>query len=660
MVRILGGLVAAIVIAAGGGFFGFQSYVQHRVVNEIDSAFEQIRTAGGKASHGKVSFDLLNRTVTVADIATETAAQPPVSVKIASIVASGVSQPDTTRFSASSIEVADVEVGAAMGPQPGSSVTYKAPRVTVKEFSGPAGVPQQPPSSSAAELYRFAIEQFAAISAASVSIPSIAGTMNFGTAVQDGNFTYSGLEVQDIRDGKIAATKVDGFTFTATTLEKGKTQKIAGDLTTLTMLDFDAMAIAATFDPQRANDDRYYRAYRQFSAGSYVLTSGQGMRMRIDGLTGDDVGLRPSRIKLAALLAAIPPAGASPTPAQAQDMIEKVAGFYEGIRIGNAEARGISMEMPDGPIKLSAMRFNLESGRIRELAFEGLDTRTLKGPVKVGRFALKSLDIAGLMRMAALYSNPAQRPSPDQALGILLLLEGAELKGLVAPFRNSNKPITIDAINLDWGQFVGPIPSKARLTAKLTSPIDPTNPAAKPILAAGIDKVAIDFDLGAAWTEASRAFALEPVSLELGGLLKASARVSLANVPREAFSPNPAQATAMAAQIDAGTLELVLRDMGAVDLAVAQYARTQNVSREAARRAIVDNIKASGEQTGAANPDTATVVAALTRFVETPGQTLIIKMTPLGKVPALQLMQLLQTEPLLALAQFRIEASTGL
>jgi hypothetical protein len=659
MVRILGGLVAAIVIAVGG-FFGFQFYAQHRVVNEIDSAFEQIRATGGKASHGKVSFDLLNRTVTIADIATQTAAQPPVSVKIASIIASGVSQPDTARFSANSIEAVDVEVGAAMGPQPGSSVTYKAPRITVKEFSGPASLQQQPPSSSAAELYRSAIEQFAGISAASISIPSIAGTMNFGAALQDGNFTYSGFEVQDIKDGKIATAKVDGFTFTATTLEKGKTQKIAGDLTNLTMLDFDAMTIAATFDPQRANDDRYYRAYRQFSIGSYVLTSGQSMRMRIEGFTFDDVGLRPSRIKLPALLAVLPPGGAAPTPAQAQDLIEKVAGFYEGIRIGNAEARGISMEMPDGPIKLSAMRFNLENGKIREFAFEGLDTRTQKGPVKVGRFALKSLDIAGLMRLGALYSNPAQRPSPDQALGLLLLLEGAEVKGLVAPYKNSNKPITIDAINLDWGQFVGPIPSKARLTAKLTGPIDPTNPASKPILAAGIDTVAIDLDLGAAWTEASRAFALEPVSLELGGLFKASARVSLANVPREAFSPNPAQATAMAAQIDAGTLEFVLRDMGAVDLALAQYARTQNVSREAARRAIVDNIKASGEQTGVANPDAATVVAALTRFVETPGQTLIIKLTPLGKVPVLQLTQLLQTDPLLALAQFRIEASTGL
>jgi predicted negative regulator of RcsB-dependent stress response len=40
MVKILSGLVAAIVIAVGG-FFGFQFYTQHRIANEVDAALEQ-------------------------------------------------------------------------------------------------------------------------------------------------------------------------------------------------------------------------------------------------------------------------------------------------------------------------------------------------------------------------------------------------------------------------------------------------------------------------------------------------------------------------------------------------------------------------------------------------------------------------------------------
>src|ERR1700760_3491142 len=76
MMKILIGLATAIVVAVGG-FFGFQFYTQHRIAGQVDAAFEQIRAAGGKASHGKVSFDLVNRTLDIADVVAETSTQPP-------------------------------------------------------------------------------------------------------------------------------------------------------------------------------------------------------------------------------------------------------------------------------------------------------------------------------------------------------------------------------------------------------------------------------------------------------------------------------------------------------------------------------------------------------------------------------------------------------
>jgi hypothetical protein len=663
MVKILTGLVAVIVVAVVG-FFGFQFYTQHRIASEIDTAFEQIRASGGRASHGPVSFDLKSRTVTVTDIVGESAAQPPVSVKIATLTASGVGQPDATRFSADNIEVTDVEIGAAMPAETISRVIYRLPRITVKDYSGPVSAQRLPTSASFIELYRFGFEQLASITAASVTAPNLTGTMKFSAAIPGGgggggDFAYSGLAMEGIKDGKIASIKTDNLVFTANSPQLGKAEKLTVNVANIASYDIDVGAMAAIFDPQKANDDRYNRAYRQISAGPYILTSGQGMSMRIDGMTIDDVGIKPSRLQLPALLAMMPPAGAAPpTPAQAREMMEKVTGLYEGVRVGNAEMWGLSMQTPQGPIKLSTMRLNFEGGKIGELAFEGLDAHAPKGPVKLGRFALKALDISGLMHMAAQFAG--QKPSPDQALTLLPLIEGAEVKNFAAPYKNTNKPINIDTISLNWGQFVGPIPSKIRLLAKMSAPLDTSDLGQKMLVAAGLDSAAIDLDFGAVWTEASGTFALEPVALDLGGLLKASARVSLANVPRGVFSISTAQAAVMAAQIEAGTLELTLRDMGGGDIAVAQYARSQNVSREAARSTLVDTIRASGENAAAANPDTAAAVEALARFVETPGQTLTIKLTPLGKVPALQLVQLLQTDPFAALAQFKIEASTGL
>lgn len=84
MKRILIGLIALAVLAAGG-WFGFNLYARHRATAEIEAVFDRIRSQGGKASHGKVAFDLTSRTLTIEDIAVDPAGQPQAHVKIAGI-----------------------------------------------------------------------------------------------------------------------------------------------------------------------------------------------------------------------------------------------------------------------------------------------------------------------------------------------------------------------------------------------------------------------------------------------------------------------------------------------------------------------------------------------------------------------------------------------
>jgi hypothetical protein len=658
MVKILICLAAVVVIAVGG-LFGFEFYTQHRIAREVDAAFEQMRAGGGKASHGKVSFDLKSRTVRIDDIATESATQPPLRMKIASVTASGVGQPDRARFSADTIEASDIEIGANIAGPADGKLSYKMPRVVVKDYSGPASMPPPPASKSILDAYRSGLEQFAAVSAASVAAPSIAGAINFGAAMS-GEFVYSGVALQDIKGGKIAALQVERANFTVDTQHAGKPAKMTGEIANLASRDFDAAALAAILDPQKANDDRYYSFYGKTTAGPYTVTSALGLRMRIDQMTIDGVGARPSRLQLPALFAIIQAAGAAPpTPAQTREMIDKMAALYEGMRIETAEMRGLSADTPQGPFKLQAVRFNLEDGKIGEFAFEGLDTSTPKGPFKLGRFALKSLDIANFMRLSAQFANPAQSPSAEMIAALFPLIQGVEVRGVTAPFKNTGKFVNLDGFDVNWGQFVGPIPSKVRLTAKMTMPVDPADPFVKTLVAAGLDTLSVDGDLGAEWTEVARSFVVDVPKLEVGGLLKASVRIALANVPRQVFSTNAAQAIGAAAQIEAGAMELTVRDLGSVDIGVVQYARAQNVSRDVARKAIVDSIRASSQDV-ATNSDATAAVQALARFIESRGQTLVIKLTPRAKVPALQLFQLLKTDPLVALAQFRIEASTGL
>jgi hypothetical protein len=207
--------------------------------------------------------------------------------------------------------------------------------------------------------------------------------------------------------------------------------------------------------------------------------------------------------------------------------------------------------------------------------------------------------------------------------------------------------------------MIGSIPSKVHAVAKMVMPTDPSAPKQITLMLSGIDKLAIDLDLGAAWTEQSNSFVLTPATLDIG-IAKVQLRIALSNVRREVFSTDPAQLMGQAARIEAVALEFSVRDNGFVDSAVTQNARGRNVSRDAARQTLVDSVKAYRADIAAANPEAGTAVDAVASFIETPGQTLVVKVTPRAKVPLMQLMQLFNADPEGTLAQFNIEASTGL
>ena len=658
MNRIVAGVLVAIVLGTAA-FLGVPWYAQNRAEREVEASFAQIRQNGATASHGRVVFDLWTRKLSIADVKIESATQPPASITLGSVTATGLSQPDQEHVTAASLEVSDVAMAAQIpGPSP-LRLNYKLPQLVVKDYAGPVRFAAIPAGATLVETYRALAQQFAAISAASITVPRTTGTMEGGPSAGPAEFSYSGLSVDQIKAGRIGSYKLDELAFTMSPQQPaGKTDKMQGRITDIVHHDVDANAIVAVLDPDAAKDDRTYRVYGRVTTGAYEVNSDSGVRMRMDGISADEFSVRPSRLQLPALFAALPASTAvQPTPEQTRELMDKIAGIYDGMALRNAEMRGLSIETPQGPIKLAALRFDLRDGK-SDIAVEGFDGRSPNGPVKLGRFALKGFDLAGLMRLGSKYS-PGTKPAPADAVVLFKLLDGIELKALTAPYKAGDKPVQIDNITLDWGQYVGPIPTRARLVAKMAGPLDPSNPALLPLLVAGIDTAAFDADLGLGWTESTGRFAVSPFKLEVSNLVAASANVSLAQVPRDVFTIDLQQATTAAAQIEAEGLDFSLRDLGAVDVLVANYARGHGIPRDAARKALIDSIKAIGAQMTAANIDAASAVDALSRFVEKPRQTLTLKLSPRAKVPAIQLAQLIAIDPQSALAQFKIEAQTA-
>ncbi|MGJ5067434.1 hypothetical protein [Bradyrhizobium oligotrophicum] len=657
MTRILIGILTAVALAVAG-LVGVPWYAQSRAEREVEASFAQIRQSGATATHGKVAFDLWSRKLTIADVKLESATQPPASVTLGTVTATGLSQPDSEHVTAASIEIGDIAMaGQIPGPSP-LRLSYKLPQLVVKDYAGPARFAAIPAGAGALETTRALAQQLATVSATSATVPRVTGTMEGGAAVGPTEFGYSGLVVDGIKGGRIDNYKIQEVTFsTAAQPPNGKVETVRGRMLDIVTKDIDVNAIVALFATESAKDDRAIRLSGSAGMGLYEITSDLGMRMHIDALTMDEFGVRPSRIQLPALVAALTPTSPR-TSAMTPDVIDKVASIYDGVLFKNVEVRGLAVETPDGPVKVALTRFDLDDGK-GDVAFEGFDGRTPNGPVKLGRFAVKRFDMGGMLRQTAKFAVPGAKPGAAEALALFKLIGGIELKGLTTSYKASTKPVQIDNFSLDWGQFVGPIPTKAHLVAKMAGPLDASNPALLPLLVAGIDTAAFDADLGLGWTESSGAFALQPFKLEVSNLIAASANVSLSQVPRDVFTIDLQQATTAAEQIEASGLELTLRDLGAVDVLVANYARGHAITRDAARKALVDSIKAIGAQVAADNIDVASAVEAISRFVQTPRQTFTLKLSPRAKVPALQLAQLIAIDPPSALAQFKIEAQTA-
>src|SRR5207302_861746 len=153
-----------------------------------------------------------------------------------------------------------------------------------------------------------------------------------------------------------------------------------------------------------------------------------------------------------------------------------IVAFYEGIRIGKAEVRGITTSGAGDVIaRVAAVRLTgFEDGRIAEWAVEGVDATGPQGAIKLGRFALNGFSIAGVMRMAVQATTMPPANPTDQAFGFLRVLEGFSLKDLDVPDKSGHR-ITVQRFDGEWGKFVGPIPTSIHSALNMTGSIDKTD-----------------------------------------------------------------------------------------------------------------------------------------------------------------------------------------
>jgi hypothetical protein len=172
---------------------------------------------------------------------------------------------------------------------------------------------------------------------------------------------------------------------------------------------------------------------------------------------------------------------------------------------------------------------------------------------------------------------------------------------------------------------------------------------------AGVYTVTYSFDLGCAWDEGKRIFMVSPAIIEFESLFSLSATLAIANAPRDVFVLNRAKFELAANVLEAGPIRLSLRDTGAVELLVAQFAKNRGMSPATARSTMIDNIRNNLAAQTQFSPDAQALNDAIISFMAKPGQTLTIGLNPRSRINLVQAMQSMQAGPIQALSGFDIE-----
>ena len=651
--------LGVVAVAAVGGYVGTEAYIKHRISNEIEANFAQIRANGGRAEHGALAFSLWTRDVTISDIAVEFAAPRPAKIKVASFAARHLGQDGNDAFTADAISMSGIEASGTAALPDGGTITLTMPELTIAQFRGPTRLQSQPASSSPLDIYRFGLEQSAAIRAGSITAPSLVARIEGNKIASGTGYTYSDIDIRDVKNGKIATASIGRMNFTAAFLY-GKTEQVTGDIAGIKTEDIDMVAMAALLDPAKTNDDKTYRLIGQTTAGTYTLKSDKNYTIRIDSFSGGEMKAQPSRLKLPAFAALLLKAGAQSDLTQNRAVIEAMPSLYEGLSIADTSLKGLSVEMPDGSVKLAALRFGIDGGKIGEFAIEGLDGVSPKGPVKLGRFALKGFDVAALLRMSAKFNASGRTPSTDEMMGMLTLLEGIEFKDLSVPHKDSGKQITLHDARLNWGQFVGPIPSRIHLKLNMTGPLEEKDGEPFTLLRdVGIDEATANIDVGVTWHESEKKLTLAPGTFDISKLFALNAELSLDNVQRDLFTTNPTQAIVTTSLIKPGVLKMTLRDLGGIDLALAQRARNTGITAEAVRNELVDQIRSTSAQMAVTQPNADQIGTAIAAFISKPNGTLTLTVTPKQSMRLLELIEVLKASGPDAVSLFQIDAQTA-
>lgn len=622
--------------------FGGYSYLNTRVLAEVEAAFAGLRANGVGATHGPVAVSLLSRRVEIAEVVLKPVGNDG-DVTIGKLTIDGV---DTSSidFAANRVELTNLATGNLGGMTPGGRTSLKVPSLIATGVRTSRSAPANDAAShdSVQRIMQF----YSTLSAATVTAPVLAvtATMTMPVATAkpatqsttfDTSTTYTNLKLEGLRDGRIARASFEKATIAP---DKG-TMPFTGTIDGAVIADIDMMPIFGIGLTSRTPRDGYYPIQGKMTTGAYTIKMADGAEVTVGGFSASGMDVDPTKLSygrlrdMMATFASVPP---QPTPAQQQAIMSAVVNIYEGIRFDDISVRDMSITGPKAAPQTFTMAMGgmtmsrFSGGKLGEFRIDKVSGTAgspggVSFPIKLGGFALQGFDLVKVMKFGLEAAAAAGKtPPPEKVYGLLSSLDGFELTDIAAPDPRTGQMVQIDRLKASWGQFVGDLPTRLRLSFKGATPLNPSDPNTALLRQNGMRSVALTMDTTTDWDAASR-LATGTTALDLDQLGGLSANISLGNVPRSAFSVRPGQLNAILPDIEIGPLQLKLQDKGMMKLVRGALGGDPQADPLASlKQALIDPAKPAS--------NLATLLDGASRFLAKPGQTLTLKLVPKARV----------------------------
>jgi len=442
-------------------------------------------------------------------------------------------------------------------------------------------------------------DEIAKLTATSIDIPEIDFTVSSTGAEGPKSVTIAlkALSLANVKDGIAGSFSVGSVEATSNdgSFKLGKLSAAN--------VDFHALLGTYGFVPQGSPNDPMKVVYQDVSFEGGSITAPKISCTIGKGAFGQ-AQMRPTAVSYTDLQKAMQSkdSGGSLSP----DAIDKVARYYasslKSTLGGPFDFDGLSCKGTDDankPVEVTVGKIHVDASTTPSVTapatFAGLKIEGDGSTVTLDQFTLKPIDFtqpiavvdaqSGPITVAWLLGNYRKLIPAFGGFGF----GGLGINGPDPEAPGSNIDVKVANFDLGMSDYLNGIPTKLTSSAsgiEVPLPADSSDEQVKMLLALGITKVNLGFDLSAAWDKATQTMNVDKIALSGKDLGSVAVAAVIGNAAEQLFDidPNVMQAAAMGVTLK--SLKLDLTDAGIGDKIVPLFAAQQGADPTAFRAQI--------------------------------------------------------------------------